>query len=132
MDCNRLFAAKWRVAHSSLILVRMGLCKLIISASKTESRPYSPHNENRVVWATGDCGKGIARVEHVFECKLWHLCAHRIRPGKTTTCEKGLRENRKRTRPRLQARTTSPRAGSSASKMSTGFCSPGNARLWRR
>jgi hypothetical protein len=49
-------------------------------------------------------------------------------PGKTTRCEKGLRENHKRTSPRRESRTTSRRAGLSALKMSTGFCSPGNAR----
>src|SRR5437660_586817 len=31
---------------------------------------------------------------------------HWIRPGKTTRCEKGLRENHKGTSPRRQARTT--------------------------
>ena len=57
-----------------------------------------------------------------------HWCTHWIRPGKTTGCEKGLQENQNRTSPRRRSRTTSRRAGWSASKMSTGFCSPGNAR----
>jgi hypothetical protein len=45
---------------------------------------------------------------------------------RTTRCEKGLRENHKRTSPRRTSRTTSRRVGCNASKMSTGFCSPGN------
>ena len=53
---------------------------------------------------------------------------HWILRGKTTRCEKGLRENQNRTSPRRRSRTTSRRAGCSALKMSTGFCSPGNAR----
>jgi transcription elongation factor GreB len=59
-------------------------------------------------------------------------CSPRIRPGKTTRCEKGLRENHTRTSPRREARTTSRGAACSASKTSTGFCSPGNARPWWR
>ena len=50
-----------------------------------------------------------------FECKLWHLRQELLRferrAGKTTRCEKGLRENHNRTTPRRQSRTTSRRAG---------------------
>ena len=52
--------------------------------------------------------------------------------GFNERCEKGLRENHKGTSPRRKARTTSRRAGWSASKRSAGFCSPGNARPWWR
>jgi hypothetical protein len=41
-------------------------------------------------------------------------------------------KNHKRTSPRRPSRTTSRRADLIASKMSTGFCSPGNARPWWR
>jgi len=53
-------------------------------------------------------------------------CTHSILLGKTTRCEKGLREIHNRT-PRDAAQELHNASGWSASKMSTGFCSPGNA-----
>gem|GEM_PF-4890524 len=85
----------------------------------------------RVRKERGTASRMSGRVGHPPFIRV-HWCTNWIRAGKTKRCEKGLREDHKRTSLQRQSRTTSRRAGSSGLKMSIGFCSPGNVRPWWR